>query len=74
MPHTLRDLASDDETIAALQMIVGYDDLAAEATRVRNRLRGLLTQIHPRWNASWAPAPTTQPCSPCSNASAPRPS
>lgn len=48
MPHTLRDLAPDDETIAALQMIVGYDDdLAAEANRVRNRLRGLLTQIHP---------------------------
>ncbi|RCG29578.1 IS110 family transposase [Streptomyces diacarni] len=48
MPHTLRDLAPDDETTAALQLIVGHDDdLAAEATRFRNRLRGLLTQIHP---------------------------
>lgn len=29
-------------------MLCGHDDdLAAEATRVRNRLRGLLTQIHP---------------------------
>lgn len=48
MPHTLRDLAPDDETVAALSMLCGHDDdLAAEATRVRNRLRGLLTQIHP---------------------------
>ncbi|MEY2229357.1 IS110 family transposase [Streptomyces sp. BF23-19] len=31
-----------------LEMIVGYDDdLACEATRISNRLRGLLTQIHP---------------------------
>lgn len=48
MPHTLRDLAPDDDTVAALSMLCGHDDdLAAEATRVRNRLRGLLTQIHP---------------------------
>jgi hypothetical protein len=38
----------EDETIAELEMIVGFDDdLAGEATRVSNRLRGLLTQIHP---------------------------
>lgn len=38
----------EDETIAELEMIVGYDDdLAGEATRVANRLHGLLTQIHP---------------------------
>nr|WP_280137858.1 IS110 family transposase [Actinopolyspora xinjiangensis] len=48
MPHTPRELAPDDETVAALSMLCGHDDdLAAEATRVRNRLRGLLTQIHP---------------------------
>ncbi len=48
MPHTLRDVAPDDETIAALAMIAGHDDdLAAEITRTRNRLRGLLTQLHP---------------------------
>lgn len=46
MPHTLR--AIDDEAIAELEMIVGFDDdLAGEATRVANRLHGLLTQIHP---------------------------
>lgn len=27
-------------------------DLAAEATRAGNRMRGLLTQFHPAWNAS----------------------
>src|SRR4051812_31397861 len=48
MPHTLRDLAPDDETIAELNMLVGFDDdLAGEVTRTKNRLRGLLTQIHP---------------------------
>ncbi|WP_042424590.1 IS110 family transposase, partial [Streptacidiphilus anmyonensis] len=48
MPHTLRSVDVEDETIAELEMIVGFDDdLAGEATRVSNRLRGLLTQIHP---------------------------
>ncbi|MFI2511796.1 IS110 family transposase [Streptomyces sp. NPDC018972] len=48
MPHTLRNLAPDDETVAELNMIVGFDDdLAGEVTRTKNRLRGLLTQIHP---------------------------
>lgn len=42
MPHTLRSIELADE------MIVGFDDdLAGEATRISNRLRGLLTQIHP---------------------------
>ncbi|EKX60284.1 IS110 family RNA-guided transposase [Streptomyces ipomoeae] len=48
MPHTLRSIELDDETVAELHMIVGFDDdLAGEVTRVANRLRGLLTQIHP---------------------------
>ncbi|MFI2380599.1 IS110 family transposase [Streptomyces sp. NPDC018964] len=48
MPHTLRSVELGDETIAELEMIVGFDDdLAGEATRISNRLRGLLTQIHP---------------------------
>lgn len=48
MPHLLRDLKTDDETIAAPAMILGFDDdLAAEATRTVNRIRGLLTAIHP---------------------------
>ena len=48
MPHLLRDLKADDETIAALSMILGFDDdLAGESTRAANRIRGLLTSIHP---------------------------
>jgi transposase len=48
MPHTLRSIEPDDETVAELEMIVGFDDdLAGEATRISSRLRGLLTQVHP---------------------------
>ncbi|GAA3025647.1 hypothetical protein GCM10010448_04370 [Streptomyces glomeratus] len=48
MPHTLRSIDGEDETIAELEMIVGFDDdLAGEATRVAKRLHGLLTQIRP---------------------------
>lgn len=48
MSHTLRAIDSEDETIAELEMIAGFDDdLADEATRVANRLHGLLSQIHP---------------------------
>lgn len=37
-----------EEQIAELSMVCGFDDdLAAQLTQVRNRLRGLLTQIHP---------------------------
>ncbi|MFI8194124.1 IS110 family transposase [Streptomyces sp. NPDC085946] len=56
MPHTLRDLAPDDETVAELNMLVGFDDdLAGEVTRIKNRLRGLLTQIHPSLERVLAP-------------------
>ncbi len=48
MPHTLRSVDLEDETIAELEMIVGFDDdLTGEATRVANRLHGLLAKIHP---------------------------
>ena len=48
MPHTLRRVDLGEETLAELKVLVGFDeDLAAEATRLSNRIRGLLTQIHP---------------------------
>ncbi len=48
MPHTLRAIEPADETVSELEMLVGFDDdLATESTRAKNRLRGLLTQIHP---------------------------
>jgi transposase len=47
-PRTLRTLTVVDETEAELAMLAGFDqDLAGESTRTSNRLRGLLTQIHP---------------------------
>lgn len=48
LPHTLRDVHPDDETIAALNLVLGFDqDLAAEATRASNRIRALLGTVHP---------------------------
>lgn len=48
LPHTLRRVNAGDDALAELEMLVGYDDdLAGEATRISNRIRGLLTQIHP---------------------------
>ncbi len=44
MPDTLRD----DETMARLKVLAGFDDdLAFECNRQINRLRSLLLQIHP---------------------------
>lgn len=48
MPHTLRSVEVGDEEIAGLSMLCGFDDdLAKQATATSNRIRGLLTQIHP---------------------------
>ena len=48
MPHTLRSVAVADEQVAELSMLCGFDDdLAGQITQVSNRIRGLLTQIHP---------------------------
>lgn len=48
LPHTLRRVDVGEEALAELGVLVGFDDdLAQEATRLANRIRGLLTQIHP---------------------------
>jgi transposase len=48
LPHTLRQVDVGDDTLAELDVLVGFDDdLAGEATRLSNRIRGLLTGIHP---------------------------
>lgn len=48
LPHTLRRIDVGDEALAELEVLVGFDDdLAGESTRLANRIRGLLTQIHP---------------------------
>ncbi|ROP41601.1 IS110 family transposase [Saccharothrix texasensis] len=48
LPHTLRPVDVGDDALAELDVLVGFDDdLAGEATRIANRIRGLLTGIHP---------------------------
>jgi transposase len=48
MPHTLRSLKLADNDVAELTMLCGFDEnLAGQITQVSNRIRGLLTQIHP---------------------------
>ena len=48
MPHTLRRVGTDDEILAELGVLAGYDDdLAAESTRLTNRLRDALLHVHP---------------------------
>lgn len=48
MPHTLRDSPLLRNRSQSCRCCVVFDDdLAAQLTQVRNRLRGLLTQIHP---------------------------
>ncbi|ATE53380.1 IS110 family transposase [Actinosynnema pretiosum] len=48
LPHTLRPVDVDDDALAELDVLVGFDDdLAGEATRIANRIRGLLTGVHP---------------------------
>ncbi|MGO1561958.1 Mobile element protein [Actinomycetales bacterium JB111] len=48
MPHTLRSVDRDSEVLSALKVLAGFDeDLAHETTRALNRIRSLLTQIHP---------------------------
>lgn len=48
LPHALRRVDTGDEALAEPGMLVGYDDdLAGEATSTSNRIRSLLTQIHP---------------------------
>jgi transposase len=48
MPHTLRRVDVGEEVLAELGVLIGFDDdQATEPTRISNRIRGLLTQIHP---------------------------
>ncbi|MEV0682219.1 IS110 family transposase [Actinosynnema sp. NPDC050436] len=48
LPHTLRPVDLGDDALAELDVLVGFDDdLAGEATRIGNRIRGLLTGVHP---------------------------
>jgi hypothetical protein len=48
LSHTLRPVDVYDDALAKLDVLVGFDDdLTGEAIRLSNRIRGLLTGIHP---------------------------
>lgn len=48
LPHTLRRVGTEDETLAGLCVLAGYDDdLAAQSTRLTNRLHDALLHTHP---------------------------
>ncbi len=56
MPHTLRRVGPDDQTLAGLTVLAGYDqDLAAQATRLTNRLRDALLHVHPALERTLGP-------------------
>jgi transposase len=47
LPHTLRPVDVGDDALAELDVLVGFDNDLAEATRLANRISGLLTSVHP---------------------------
>ncbi len=48
LPHALRSIQMADESVAELSMLCGFDDdVLGQITATSNRVRGLLTQIHP---------------------------
>ena len=70
MPHALRALKADCGQLTELSVLCGFDDdLTAQITQVRSRIRGLLTQIHPaayagRGAASWTSGSAGAACPP----------
>jgi len=48
MPETIRGIVPLAEHLAEVRLLSGFDaDLAQQGTALQNRLRGLLTQLHP---------------------------
>ena len=48
LPHALRRVGPEEQTTVELAVLAGYDaDLAAEATRLTNRLHDALLHVHP---------------------------
>jgi transposase len=65
MPHTLRRVGKDDEALAGLTVLAGYDaDLAAEATRLTNRLGDALLHVHPALERLLGSTSIARACSP----------
>jgi len=48
LPHALRSIQAETVNVAELSMLCGFDeDIVKQINATANRLRGLLTQIHP---------------------------
>lgn len=48
LPHALRRVGPDEQSTVELSVLAGYDaDLAAESTRLTNRLHDALLHVHP---------------------------
>jgi transposase len=48
MPHTLRRVSVDEETVTELRVLAGYDaDLVESGVRLSNQLRDSLLHVHP---------------------------
>lgn len=48
LPHALRSIQLADESVAELSTLCGFDDdILGQMAATSNRIRGLLTQIHP---------------------------
>ncbi|MGW4331092.1 IS110 family transposase [Nocardia sp. NPDC004573] len=63
--HTLRRVDIGDYTLTELGVLAGFDDdLAEEATRTSNRIRGLLTGIHPALERVLGPRAPSGPGNP----------
>jgi transposase len=48
LPHALRSISVEAESVAELGTLCGFDeDIVKQINQTANRLRGLLTQVHP---------------------------
>lgn len=74
MPHLLHSIDPAESVRAELTMVLGHDDdLAQDATRTSNRLRGLLTSIPPALERVLGPRLRHRRSWPCCRGSALRP-
>lgn len=56
MPHALRRVGTDDETLAGLGVLVGYDATWLPKAPACPTGCGTLLHVHQRWNVCWASA------------------
>ena len=63
MPHTLRAVDRNSEVLSTLKMLSSFDDdISRDCTTTVNRLRKVLTQIHPSLERIFISSTLTRPC------------